>query len=505
MKKYNKTNKLIAGAFFVGLAAMSCSKFLEVAPQGAITEQEISTNPSAAQDLVTSVYNIMWQGGLHGVGFVGMTNIASDDADKGSHPTDGAATMGRLDDLSQWDPSITTLDQIWSGHFAAIARANQALAYITLSPADEIVKNRLTGEVRFLRAYFYFNLVRFFGGVPKIDEVPPLEEINNPSYQQKATKEEIYELIVGDLEFAVENLPIKGDGGTQLGRANKGAATGMLAKVFLYQQNWQRAYELSSQLVNGQVGNYDLLANYEDIWRHVGANSVESLFEVQTGVNAACTAAIDNYAFSQGPRGSGPDNLGWGFGTPSESLTNAYEEGDQRREATIIFINPDGNTVLWDGYTFPGTTTTNERYNYKSYHSRVQEPNCAAAGRLPKNLRILRFGEVLLIHAEAALATGNVAEAMEDINRLRLRAGIAPLSMADISREAIWNERRVELGMEHDRYFDLVRQEAIQPGRAVQAFEADGKVWVKGRHELFPIPQNQIQLSEGELAQNPGY
>ena len=496
--------KVLLASFFMTVLS-ACEKYLEVAPQGGITEEAIRTNPTAAQDLVAGVYNIMWDGSMHGFDYLGMTNIASDDADKGSNPTDAATTQGRLDNLDM-DASVGNMNTIWSGYFRAIARANQAMDKIPLSPAEETVKKQLEGEVRFLRAYFYFNLVRFFGGVPKIDKVPAPEEVNNPEFQTRASKAEIYQFIISDLKFAVDNLPIKG--ATPTGRATKGAAIGMLAKVYLYQKNWQRAYNLTDSLVSGKAGTYDLLPRYENIWREVGANSVESLFEVQTGTNTACNAAIDSYAVPQGPRAGGKRgwaDLGWGFGTPSQSLVSAYEPGDRRREATIIFINPAPlGTRLWDGYRVPSRDSVeNERYNYKAYHSRTQEKYCGDVGRLPKNLRILRFGEILLIHAEAALALGKSAEALTDINRLRTRAGLAPLTA--ITREAIWRERRVELALEHDRFFDLVRQEEIQPGRAVQAFAAHGKTFVKGKNEVFPIPITQIQLSANKLEQNPGY
>lgn len=489
----------------LGVGISSCEKFLNAAPQGQIEESAIRNDPAAAQNLVTGVYNSLWDGSMHGFDYVGMTNIASDDADKGSTPADGANTFGTLDNFTV-TPGVGNLNNVWSAYFRAIAKANQALALIPLSPADQTTRNRLEAEVRFLRGYFYFNLVRFFGGVPLIQGVPPVDEINNTALQTRATREATYEFIVRDLRFAVNNLPIKGQ--TQTGRATKAAAAGMLAKTYLYLKNWQQAYALSDSIVKNQMGSYDLLPNYANIWREVGANGAESIFEVQTGINLACNAAIPIYTVSQGPRAGGRRgwaDLGFGFGTPSQSLLDAYEAGDRRREATIIFINqPPRGTVLWDGYRIPSRDSVeNDRYNYKAYHSRTAERNCGVNDRLPKNLRILRLGEVLLIHAEAALATGKPAEALADVNRLRARAGLPALTSTDLPR--LWQERRVELAMEHDRFFDLVRQEELQPGRAVAAFQAHGKTWVKGKNEVFPIPQVQIQLSGGVLTQNPGY
>jgi hypothetical protein len=482
----------------------ACEKFLDEPPQGAITEEAIRTTPSAAEDLVTGVYNAMWEGDVHGFNYVGVTNIPSDDADKGSSPSDGATSFGRLDNLDM-DPTVGILNSVWSGYYRSIARANQALEKIPLSPVAEATRNRLEGEVKFLRAYFYFKLVRLFGGVPLLNQVPSPGELNNPAFQTRATAAEIYGLITSDLQYAVKYLPVKEQLAT--GRATKGAAMGLLAKVMLYQQNYARAFALTDSIVAGQAGAYDLLPNYESIWREVGNNSIESLFEVQTGVNTACNAAIELYAVCQGPRAGGRRgwaDLGFGFGTPSQSLVNAYEAGDRRRAATIMFINPAPlGTRLWDGYRVPSRDSVeNDRYNYKAYHSRTAERNCGSNDRLPKNLRILRFGEILLIHAEAAFATGRPDVAKTDIDRLRARAGLPPTA---ISREAIWQERRVELAMEHDRFFDLVRQEAVQPGRAIQAFAAHGKTFTKNRNEVFPIPQTQIQLSAGRLEQNPGY
>lgn len=483
----------------------ACNDFLTTPPQGQIGVAAVQADPAAAQNLVTGVYNIMWEGGMHGFDYIGMTNIASDDADKGSSPADGANTYGTFDNLNM-TPGVGNINNVWATYFRAIARANQALALIPQSAADQTTRNQLEGEVRFLRAYFYFNLVRFFGGVPLIETVPPIESINDASLQTRATREAVYARIVADLRFAATVLPVKTQATT--GKATKAAAMAMLAKVYLYQKNYQQAYTLTDSIIKNQVGVYSLLPNYANIWREVGANSSESIFEVQTGINLACNAAIPIYVVSQGPRAGGRRgwaDLGFGFGTPSASLVSEYEPNDARRAATIMFINPaPTGTVLWDGFRVPSRDSVeNDRYNYKAYHSRTAERNCGVNDRLPKNLRIMRLGEVLLIHAEAAFALNNAADALTDINRLRTRAGLP--AQTTIDRLKIWHERRVELAMEHDRFFDIIRQEDVQPGRAVQAFAAHGKTFVKGKSEVFPIPQTQIQLSGGVLTQNPGY
>ncbi|MFC7666215.1 RagB/SusD family nutrient uptake outer membrane protein [Hymenobacter humi] len=495
--------------------ASGCKDFLDVPPQGQLSEDAIRTDPAAAQKLVDGVYNAMYLGGfdadMHGLQFVILTDVASDDSDKGSSPNDYLANAGTVDNFTL-TASNGTVNNVWNGYFQGISRANQALDKIPLSPAADQVKNRLLGEVRFLRGYFYFNLVRLFGGVPKLDRVPLASEINSPEFQKRASAADIYAFIISDLQFAVDNLPLKG--ATQTGRATKAAAQGMLAKVYLYQKNYQKAYELTNEIITGKSGAYALLPNYADIWRTAGANSSESLFEVQTGVNAACNnSAVNLYSVSQGPRSGGKGgwaDLGFGFNTPTQQAADAYEPNDVRRAGTIIFIQPTApagqrstGTVLWDGFRIPSKDSVeNFRYSYKAYHSRTKEPNCGNNDYLPKNIRVLRYGEILLINAEAALQTGNAAAATTNLNAVRTRAGLGP-KPATLAN--IWQERRVELALEHDRFFDLVRQESVQPGMIVPLFAAQGKTFTKGKNELFPIPQPQIDLSGNQLTQNPGY
>lgn len=482
----------------------SCDNYLDVKPQGQIDQEASALDPATAQKLVVGVYNTMWEGDMHGFAFVQMTNIASDDADKGSNTGDDMPNSGALDNLTM-DASVNTLNSAWRLFYLGVARANQALATLEGSTLSDALKNQLMGEVRFLRAYFYFELVRFFGGVPKIDKVITPQEAGSATYQTKASEDEIYAFIIEDLEYALANVAVKGAELSQVGRASKGAAAGMLAKVMLYRQNWQRAFSLSDSIITQKVGTYGLLDNYFNIFREVGANSSESLFEVQTGINSACEAAIANFAECQAPRAGGKfgwADLGWGFGTPSQSLVDEYDDGDLREAATIMFINPNG-TFLFDGFRIPSRDSVeNDRYNYKSYHSQSAESNCGNRGRLPKNLRILRYGEILLIHAEAALALSNPNAAITDINALHPRAGLGPVG--SVTRESIWHERRVEMGMEYDRFFDLIRQDKLEPGRAAAAFAAHGKTFTE-KNKVFPIPQRQIDLGGGNLTQNDGY
>lgn len=498
---------------FTLIISMGCGKsFLDVPPQGKLTREQVLVDPDAAQKLAAGVYNSMYSQGLLGVQWVVLGSVASDDADKGSTPTDNGFNSGDVDNFN-FTSNTSIFNSVWSAHYVGIARANSALSILNESTINETLKNRLIGEVRFLRGLFYFNLVRAFGGVPKLDRVPTLAEANSDEFQIKASAEEIYSLITADLQFSVDHLPMKGEAGTQVGRVTKGAAQALLAKVYMYLKDWPKAYEFSQAVI---VSNkYDLATDYAAMFREVGANNIESIFEVQAGPSRSTTGSCDgispNFSNFQGPRSKGgwPNNvvdgkvysgdLGFGLNTPSADLASAYEANDKRKAGTIIFIDAVSPTVLWDGFTIPAQNLVeNPRYNYKAYHSPFKE-TLACNGSVndkdnkPKNIRVIRFAEVLLINAEAASHTGQ--DALTPLTRIRTRAGLGSVPATE---ENIWKERRVELGMESDRFFDLVRQ-----GRAATILSAKG--FKTGKNELFPIPQQQIDLSGGLLKQNTGY
>jgi len=245
----NHTRKIIGLLAVVAVSAIglsACKEFLEAAPQGQIEESAIRNDPAAAQNLVTGVYNTMWDGSMHGFDYVGMTDIASDDADKGSSATDGANTYGTFDNLNP-TPGVGNLNNVWSAYFRAIAKANQALALIPLSPANQTTRNQLEGEVRFLRGYFYFNLVRFFGGVPLITSVPPVEDINNTALQTRASKQAVYDFIISELRYAVTNLPIKSQ--TQTGAQPKPLRWACWLRCICIKKSWQQAYNLTDSII----------------------------------------------------------------------------------------------------------------------------------------------------------------------------------------------------------------------------------------------------------------
>jgi hypothetical protein len=312
----------------------------------------------------------------------------------------------------------------------------------------------------------------------------------------------VYDSIIQDLTYAKDNLALKNS--TNTGHATKGAAQSLLAKVYMYKKDWPQVYNLTNEVINS--GLYALAADYSTIWRQEGDNNIESIFEIETGSFNNANLNPDLYTLCQGVRAggvSGWNDLGWGFNNPSIGLLNAYEPGDLRKEATVIFIDDSGTkkgTVLWDGFRVPSSDSVqNLYYNYKAYTSRTAEQykNPDDKNR-PKNIRIMRYADVLLMNAEAAINTG-LGSASTNINLIRQRAKLP--SKSSVTIDDVWQERHVELAMEHDRFWDIVRQ-----GRAAEVMQAAGKKnFVKGKHELLPIPNSQILLSGGALTQNPNY
>lgn len=490
---HNKIGAVILSAA-AGFFALSCSEdFLDKAPKAQLTESSFFQNQQQATQSVNAVYSYLRSFDVHVFSYIGITDIASDDAEKGSVPGDA----GFLQDINDFtfDANNGAPTGIWSGYFRGVFRANQAIENISAIEMDANLKNRLLGEARFLRAYFYFFLVRTYGGVPIIER-----PLNPDEYQQsRNTREEVYEFIKADLHFALDHLPLKSEYAPEdMGRATKGAAQAYLAKVNLFENDFQGAYDNAVAVINS--GEYSLYPDYLGIFREDGEHSSESIFEV-SAVALEQGGGGHQYNEVQGIRGF--PNQGWGFNSPSDDLEAAYEEGDPRKEATIIFDGdtlPSGEIVVADP-----NMGDNAKFSKKA-HIPVRPPS--GYGNSGANIRLMRYADILLIAAEAANELGNSAEALMYLNQVRERARQGnPDVLPDVTttdqgelRMAIYHERRVELAMEQHRYFDLVRQ-----GRAQEVFANLGINWIPGKHEVFPIPQSEIDVSGGVLEQNPGY
>lgn len=484
MKKIYISLFALSVVFFTGCA----DDFLDVDQTESISTKDIElfNNDAGASSFVTSIYSKFLDWDMTSFGWIGLSSITSDDADKGSSPGDTGTDKDILDALS-YNPTTPSVESVFNANYDGINRCNQALNILPkLTKADANLRNRLMGEAKFLRAFMYFTLVKCYGGVPIVDRLPnPSSTEDREMLLTRKTASEVYAFIETDLIDAIAALPEKSAyPANEKARASKGAAYALLAKVNLYQKNWQKVVDNCNA-----VTGYSLAPDYAIMFRLAGENDAESIFEIQ-GVGSIPARGIQGYSNTQGARGAG--GWGWGFNTPSQSLVDAYEAGDVRKNATIIFRG----TTLYDGRIIPNTVE-NPRYNYKAYSS-----NFTDAWETDANIKYLRFAEVLLMKAEALNELGQTSAAIPFLNQIRNRAGLAnttALSQADV-RRAIWKERRVEMAFEHDRFFDVVRT-----GQAVAAFAADGKTFVAGKHELFPIPQSFIRQAAGLSSQNPNY
>lgn len=470
--------------------------FLQVKPLGEINAQNFFQEEKHGAWAVNAIYNQLRSWDLTAFPYLGMTDIVSDDAVKGSFPAD-AERLNAFDDFTYDSRTPEDIRQTWKGYYQAIFRANVAIEGIPRIPSiKESLKKKWSGEAHFFRAYFYFNLVRWFGAVPLITKPLTQDEF----YAQERTNvSRVYDQIKADLIVAINNLPLKSmQEPLDLGRVTRGAAAGLLAKVFLTQADFTNAAKWAKEVIDSK--EYSLYPDYARLFRREGENSVESLFEIQATALEASWAGATPYNMVQGVRGS--PNLGWGFNNPSDDLVRSYEPGDPRRDATVLYVGevlPDGSGVVEDN-----PSMENERYNQKAWveaHPGLQDNG-------PGNIRILRYADVLLIAAEALNELNNPSEALKYLNLVRQRArGTRTSVLPDVVsvdkvtlRERIWKERRIELAMEQQRWFDLVRT-----GQVEKIMKNLGKNFIKGKHDLFPIPQTEIDLNEGKMVQNPGY
>ncbi|MCP9749720.1 RagB/SusD family nutrient uptake outer membrane protein [Ferruginibacter sp. HRS2-29] len=472
----------------------ACKKtFLDVPPQATQPSVEFWKTPEDAAKAVNAMYANLREWKNVSFAPIAIESMGSDDAEKGSSPTD--ATFFNSYDNFGISPTDGQLADFWTGQYQNINFANQILDNVPAITMDETLKARYFAEAKFVRAYSYFRLVRAFGDVPLRLNVPKdASEYNLP----RTPKADVWAAIEKDLTDAAAVLP-QSYPAADVGRATKGAALGLHAKVALYQKKWADVLTYTNQVMG--MG-YQLYPDYEALFRVANENSVESIFEIQAKYIAGnCDASNSQYSQVQGVRGS--VGGGWGFNVPTADLAASYEPGDPRRDATIIFrgeTTPEGDVIP--------ATGDNPMYNQKSYVPFGQYPGACNEGA-EQNIRVMRYAEILLMNAEAAneLGGANTAQALTSLNAVRARARgsnpltvLPPVTTTDQAtlRAAIYRERRSEMAMEFDRLFDVIRQ-----GRGPAVFGSKG--FVAGKSELMPIPQNEIDLSAGLLTQNPNY
>lgn len=468
-------------------------KFLDVDPQGQQPGEQFWKSEADATKAVNAMYGNLRSWENVAFASISIESLGSDDTEKGS--STGDATFLNAFDNFTVTATEGQIQSFWNGQYQNINFANQVIDNIPAIAMDANLKARYIAEAKFVRAYAHFRLVRAFGDIPLRLKVPADATEYNLPRTPKAT---VYAAIEQDLTDAAAVLP-QSYPAVDKGRITKGAALALHAKVAMYQQKWNDVLSLTNQVMG--MG-YSLFPNYEAGFRIPNENNSESVFEIQAAyVPGNCGISNSQYSEVQAVRGS--TGGGWGFNVPTADLAASYEPNDPRRDATIIFrgeTTPQGDAIPASG--------DNPMYNQKSYVPFALNVECASG--CEQNIRVIRYADVLLMNAEAANEVGgatNITQALSSLNAVRARArtgapvGTLPNVVTTDQtalRQAIWKERRAELAMEFDRFFDVIRQ-----GRGAAVFGPKG--FVAGKNEVWPIPQNEIDLSAGTLTQNPGY
>ncbi|SHL24437.1 Starch-binding associating with outer membrane [Chitinophaga jiangningensis] len=461
---------------------LSACSSLDENPKAIISSDNFYKNEAQADAAVVASYRKLYETGqsLYNSLFQIGVEMATDDYEAG--PRARNAHVRAISGLTH-DASNDRMEQLWKQSYDGINTANLAIDKITAITKENIAEDaraRLINEAKFLRALHYFNLVRWFGGVPLILHTPASLD---PSalYVAKSTESAVYAQIVKDLQDA-ENLPAPA--ATGVGRANSGAAKSLLAKVYLTQQNWQQAAAKSKEVIDKNW--YALFDNFADVFAVNKKNGKEHIFSAQFQGNAGYqgNSLGSRSAANEVPgiNGDYADAL-----HKQGGLYESFSNTDTRKAVT--FITQMTSPVDGKLYTFDP--------HFNKYYDPAVVGN---QGQSSVNLPIIRYADVLLIYAEALneINHGPNAEAYTYIDQVRTRAGIPKLADAapglgvDAFRDSIFQERRKEFVYEHQRWFDLVRR---GPDYYVRVLKAAGKTLAAPRHVHFPTPQRELNLN----------
>lgn len=488
---------LLAG----GLLASCSEKDLDEAPANSVTTENFYRNETDAIQATNAVYAELSRGGQYNFALWGIGEIMSDNSNTGGGGGGDGDYAVQLDNFNiPTSNQMTT--RLWGGCYVGIGRANLVLDKVPgISNMNPAIRQRCLGEAQFLRAKYYFDLVRAYGDVPLVTK-PPTSP--GDALIPRTAAAEVYAQIEKDLQDAMAALP-PSYAGADLGRATKWAAMGLLAKVYLTEGKKAEAASMAMQVIDNSGKR--MWANYGDNFKAENENGQESLFEVQY-INGRNEFIFDGLGFVGNeffaPRGQGltPEG-GYGFNVPEPNFVNGYEPGDKRREVTIWKPGdayPAGSATPAQPATLVGSPNG---YNCKKWfvgrvNTRVWDS--------PLNFPVLRLAEMYLILAEGKGAT---PEGFDAINKVRRRAfGVdinSPSSTYDLTPAntpnfdaAVLRERRYELAFENDRWFDLKRTNNLLSNAHLQS------KGIKPFNVLLPIPQSERDANP-QLRQNDGY
>jgi hypothetical protein len=523
-----KTRIYILTALIFSLTFTSCKKFLKEEPESIITEDTFFKTQNDAIYAVNSIYYLLNSGGSsvqtpYNTLFNTGMDMATDDVDPGP-----GATNPDVRSLSVLGHSSSNLRvyELWQQHYAAIKKANVALARIPDIDFDATLKARLLGEAKFLRALYYFNVVRLWGDAPLVLDYNPTAVTASDYAIEKSPASLVYSQIEKDLREAAEVLPNTYTA-PNVGRATKGAAIALLSKVYLtrasfplnqttyYQLAAQKALEAISPADGGTGAfNYALQSNYANVFLPAFKNNSEHIFSAQFKSNSQAQGNNQNprsiytlpakagltgiYADMVRFYKKGADNY--------FSIYKLYDAADKRKRVSFVthFTGPNDGIAYALKIANPAFPNDSTPFFNKSW-----DPNSTAVtSESAANVAIIRYSELLLIHAEAENeANGPTAAAYASINKVRSRAGLPDLAglSKDQFREAVYLERRLELVFEYQRWFDLIREkDAAGSSIFVKSLVEVGKNNAQDFQRLYPIPLSELGVNP-KIRQNPGW
>lgn len=490
----NHTYIVVAVVAIFSMLTVSCSdEFVNRDPAYSIDSENYFNSKTDYENALIAAYDPLQSSYVN----VMLGEIASDNTLSGGESQNDVIGFQQIDDMIH-TPVNSNLRDIWNWMFAGVNRANYILEFKDKTNFEG--KTQIIAEARFLRAYYHFELVKWFGAIPLKGDAR--FKIGDEKSIPRSPVADVYASIEADLIYASENL---NPTASQQGRATKGAALALLGKAYLYQNKFTNAASALESLIGMQ--KYTLVSDYNSIFEAEGENGPESVFEIQyTDIEGAGFGCLQCSEGNVAVGFNGPRNYtgtlftsGFSFNVPTAKVVNAFEVGDKRKDVAILDIE---DWALKTGATY------GEGYKHTGYFNRKYIPrkrSSSAAGDLnltnPNNYRSIRYADVLLMAAEA-LNRGNISDdrARQYLNQVRQRAFGDSNHNITASGAAltdfIWAERRVELVGEGHRFFDLVRT-----GKAAQ--EIPG--FTANKNEVFPIPVEEIQFANGNWEQNPNY
>lgn len=488
-------------ALLIVCSTVGCTDFLDRTPWDAVDPDQTFKDADDAIAAVNGAYQPLQWAKLYNMRIWTLDIVAGNSEVGAGGGEDGVETRDLANFITMPD-NAGVLD-MWRGPSPGILRCNFVLKNVPGMDIDPDLRNRCLGEAHFLRALYYFIQVRLFGDVPLVTEPQGIEDDLKPA---RAPRSEIYALIVRDLEDAARLLPPSSEyGPADLGRASKGAAMGLLAKVYLTLGDPAYYDTILTLCDDVRKLGYGLHDDYSDNFDPQKKNGKESLFEVQyfgktnydfwSNENQASWLS----AFT-GPRNADFVAGGYGWNQPTAEFVNAYEPGDLRKDKTVLYLG----CPVFDGKHYQSSYSATG-YNLRKFLvSKSVSPDYDTS---PANFPVLRYADILLIEAETLNEKGLTTDAEAPLYEVRRRAGLTDRSTIegltrDQMRERIIHERRMELAFEGDRWFDLVR---LDNGRyAKKFFHSIGKLNFSEKYLLMPIPQKEREANEN-LTQNPGY